>query len=367
MTDSVYSKREDFDYIQTIPDRFNPFNNDTENRQFNQDYRKIVPQISVSGCVIPKEPSSFEKKNIRSRYNKVGYTLIFHTVVSNILAVMLSLIVSVASGNVMGDSGALSMSVGGISYLIANVSTFLLGCHMLNIPITEVFSKPDIKSKDLTKYVTTGWCFQGACSIIVTLLLTLFSYIGVNLMPDTILDNIDYTSIPMCVSTILYTCIIAPITEEMVFRGVVLRGLSTVSQRFGIVASAVLFGLLHGNVSQFIVATVLGILLGMVATKYNSILPTIVIHFFMNLAPTVLEMIPYSNDVVSACVQNGFYILMIIVGVVMLIINIRTKLFKLPTQNTHQRTRTLPLFLTSIGILIVIAMYIATFIMALMV
>lgn len=51
-----------------------------------------------------------------------------------------------------------------------------------------------------------------------------------------------------------YTCIIAPITEELVFRGFCLKNLSRFNQRFGILASAFLFGLVHQNIIQFILA-----------------------------------------------------------------------------------------------------------------
>ena len=40
----------------------NAFDNPTENPDYNDDYGKIVPQISIEGCKIPHLPSKAEKK-----------------------------------------------------------------------------------------------------------------------------------------------------------------------------------------------------------------------------------------------------------------------------------------------------------------
>jgi hypothetical protein len=54
--------------------------------------------------------------------------------------------------------------------------------------------------------------------------------------------------------------IVAPLTEEFLFRGLILRGfLSRYSVVVSVLVSALLFGLLHGNPWQFFSATILGI------------------------------------------------------------------------------------------------------------
>lgn len=180
----------------------------------------------------------------------------------------------------------------------------------------------------------------------------------INLIPDNSLTNINSSSTTYCIATFLYTCIIAPITEEMIFRGVILRGFSIVSQRFGIFMSALLFGLLHGNVLQFITTFTVGIYLGFVATKYNSILPTIVMHFFINLIPTLSTIFLSGNEFISSIVLNGFYIVMIIIGIVLICLGIKKQSNRLPLQNRSQKKRTLPIALSSLGVLTILTLYI---------
>jgi membrane protease YdiL (CAAX protease family) len=83
-------------------------------------------------------------------------------------------------------------------------------------------------------------------------------------------------------SMFLYVALGAPISEELLFRGVVLRGLAPYGKRFSIFASAMLFGLFHGNLTQAPFAFLVGVVLGYVALEYN-ILWAMVLHMFNNL------------------------------------------------------------------------------------
>lgn len=82
---------------------------------------------------------------------------------------------------------------------------------------------------------------------------------------------------------ILSTAIIAPIIEEILFRGILLRGfLKHYSVRKSIILSALLFGLAHMNPWQFVSAFAAGIILGWWYVKTNSITTTIFGHALNN-------------------------------------------------------------------------------------
>lgn len=82
-------------------------------------------------------------------------------------------------------------------------------------------------------------------------------------------------------SMFLYVGIIGPITEEIVYRGFILQGLSRFGKWFAIVVSSVLFGLMHGNLLQIPFALVVGLVLGYVAIEY-SIYWSIALHMINN-------------------------------------------------------------------------------------
>lgn len=83
------------------------------------------------------------------------------------------------------------------------------------------------------------------------------------------------------VSLALYTAVAAPVTEELLFRGAVLRSLQPYGKRFAIFCSALLFGLVHQNLTQTPFAFGFGLLAGYVAMEY-SILWSMSLHILNN-------------------------------------------------------------------------------------
>jgi len=81
--------------------------------------------------------------------------------------------------------------------------------------------------------------------------------------------------------SIIFMGLITPLTEEIVFRGVVLNRLKKHGILFGLVASTILFGVYHLNLIQLITASLLGIILAYVSMNY-SIVYSFILHFFNN-------------------------------------------------------------------------------------
>lgn len=95
------------------------------------------------------------------------------------------------------------------------------------------------------------------------------------------------------ISMFLYVAIGAPVSEEILFRGVVLRSLEPMGKKMAIVTSAMLFGLFHGNIMQIPFAFVVGLLLAYVTFEYN-IWWAMLLHMFNNLilSDTLTRFIP---------------------------------------------------------------------------
>jgi hypothetical protein len=83
--------------------------------------------------------------------------------------------------------------------------------------------------------------------------------------------------------------IFAPILEEVIFRGIILKGfLKNYSPTKAIIWSAVLFGLVHMNPWQFMSATGIGLVMGWLYWKTDSIIPGIILHFVNNLSASLI-------------------------------------------------------------------------------
>lgn len=88
---------------------------------------------------------------------------------------------------------------------------------------------------------------------------------------------------------ILSTAIVAPIMEECTFRGFIYTKLQTIEPWFGkhgyiltIVLQGLLFGAFHMNLQQFVYASALGMLLGWMRYRTNSVWPGIFTHIGFN-------------------------------------------------------------------------------------
>ena len=76
--------------------------------------------------------------------------------------------------------------------------------------------------------------------------------------------------------------IVPAFCEEVLFRGVVLSNLMPYGKANAILVSALLFGLMHGNLYQFLYATAAGIVMGCVYVLTESIWCSILLHFINN-------------------------------------------------------------------------------------
>ena len=82
-------------------------------------------------------------------------------------------------------------------------------------------------------------------------------------------------------SMFLYAGFLGPIAEELLFRGLLLRTLESRGKRFAMFATALMFGMFHGNILQSPFAMLVGLVLAYVALEY-SIVWAIVLHIFNN-------------------------------------------------------------------------------------
>lgn len=105
-------------------------------------------------------------------------------------------------------------------------------------------------------------------------------------------------------SMLLYVGLGAPIFEEILFRGILMRSLEPYGKKMAIFVSALLFGFYHGNPVQAPYAALVGMVLGYVAMEHN-IIWAMVLHMFNNLIfadtiPRLLQNLPvnFQNAVV---------------------------------------------------------------------
>jgi len=98
------------------------------------------------------------------------------------------------------------------------------------------------------------------------------------------------------VSMFLYASLFAPVFEEILFRGLILRNIMPYGKKMAVLGSAFLFGIFHGNLLQTPYAFACGLVLGYAAAEY-SLGWAVLLHFLNNfvlgdLLTRLSELIP---------------------------------------------------------------------------
>ncbi|MBI4857297.1 MAG: CPBP family intramembrane metalloprotease [Acetobacterium woodii] len=109
--------------------------------------------------------------------------------------------------------------------------------------------------------------------------------------------------------------ILAPICEELIFRGFVLnKMLIRFSPAKAVIFSSVIFGALH--LTTGISPTIVGVVLCIIYVKYQSIIPGMVIHCIHNLAVVLIKYLASSGvDTTAQMTPADFQPLIILSGV----------------------------------------------------
>ena len=122
--------------------------------------------------------------------------------------------------------------------------------------------------------------------------------------------------------TIIIVNIITPIMEELLFRGFIFDTIKYISNYIvAIIISALLFGLIHGNLVQFIYALIAGIFIGYVRYKFNNLICPIFMHIVMNFSSLI-----FVTDIISVVgIQKQLFICFIFLSIIIIsLIRIRS-------------------------------------------
>lgn len=355
----------------------NPFDNETEFTYYNTDYGDIVPQIRIPGCQIPLMPNKREKSRIRRYQNIVGGFLSGHFLLTNVLAVVLiqvfygltTLVDTAAAGGELpmnyddmlmdyltNSSSMMALNI--LAYGLLNVAVALLGCKATKIPIPNLFRTRNFTAGLAFCYITIALMLQTITGYAAMGLSELFEGVGISLY------EADFSTDPSLKSAVIgaiYSVIVAPITEELLMRGFVLKNLSRFGQRFGIVMSAFLFGIWHENIAQFLLAFAAGCFFGYLTVKHDSLVPSILCHMAVNSFAEIFSICETFGWDFAGAMLNVVYMVFVFIGLVLFIRLLCVERF--PKAMPAQTERGLRITMTSPLMLLVVICHIGAMVL----
>ena len=138
-------------------------------------------------------------------------------------------------------------------------------------------------------------------------------------IPVDLIDSAGLTS-DITIAMLCYSVILAPIGEELIFRGVTMR-LARRALPFWLanIFQALMFGIFHMNWIQGIYAFALGLLLGYVCEKGGSIYYSLLMHILFNFWGTVLEQLlgNFGSTIFTALLMLLIMIVSLTLGLVL--------------------------------------------------
>ena len=350
------------DYSDITPvDLANPFRNPTEEPDYSPDYRAIAPEIALPDSKLSLFPAHQEKATIKRYFALTFLSLLFALLTAMTVYVALQTVASAIIRQVdlrklgelpdnyhyilqqyLNDS-SISYAINLISFLCGNLAAFFIGCKLTDLKPRGFFRLRSLTVPRQICYIFVGLWFQMIAGLIGEQLIKLANSAGYSIyVPDTDMNG----SLMRAAMLALYACIIAPVTEELLMRGLVLKNLSRVSQRLAIILSALIFGLMHENLLQFLFTFPLGILLGYITIRHNSVTPAIIVHIAVNSFGVAISLCERFLSLHTMRIVNISQMLAILlIGSVALLYLIATE--RLPNQTPHQSMRSGVLVMTS--------------------
>ena len=175
----------------------------------------------------------------------------------------------------------------------------------------------DFKFIQYLKFVLMALGAAWLTSLIMGFIMNSLSGIVIFETPD--FSTKDSFIVNICL--IIYAVIVAPISEELIFRGLILGKLKQYGNVFTSIIVSLLFALIHGNLPQSIPTFIVSLFLCWVTLQSNSIIPAISIHMINNAVAQLGDI----NNEVFQLVINVLIVIIIIIAVVLIVKEFRNR------------------------------------------
>ena len=310
-------------------------------------------------------------KILRHRFAKAGWTLLIYYGIMNVMVIMAMFAQGIGGALEAFSAGKLPDPVEitsvvadnawGYLYAAAVGLVILVGWKGLPFLSREIWhSEKRMNPASFCAITCVFVSAQLVFSVLTSVLNALLSPLGVDITASVEAATMQEGSISM----LLYGALIAPVTEEILFRGLVQSTFRPYGKRFAILASAFLFGMFHGNLVQTPYALTVGLVLGYVAEEY-SLGWCVVLHMFNNLVlgyllPELAGMLPGNA---GELLQGGILLAVSVAALGVIIANIQT--IRDYREENRMDGRCLTCFFTNAGTIVFILVFAANMVMML--
>jgi membrane protease YdiL (CAAX protease family) len=239
------------------------------------------------------------KKACESIGKAICYFIVFF-IGQLIVSVVAVAIVSFQEGVKAGMSNGGELDVGALTnqiseWLMKNAMFVTLFSSLFTLAFVFIFFA--IRKKNTFKEVSLNKVPISAIPLVVILAFSFqfIASIGLDFLPipqemmESFENNVLIVTGKMDFLSVVIMVLFVPITEEIIFRGLIFtrlkRGLPFIA---AVIIQAVLFGILHMGIFWIIQAFIIGVLFALLFEKFESLWASVIAHIGLNLSAVIL-------------------------------------------------------------------------------
>ncbi|MEG1886796.1 MAG: type II CAAX endopeptidase family protein [Oscillospiraceae bacterium] len=272
------------------------------------------------------ENSLARKSFVKGIGNKIGITLIVFTIASLVFGSVLGVVLTIG-GALMGnelmlvtDNNIIIAASSVISVILMTIP-FIILTKSSNISLSSAVSLKKVSYGLLFALVAIAFGFNAIGNIATNLFASAMGAVGITpVAPPFDLSN----DLMGFLLSIVCIGVFPALVEEFAFRGVIL---SILKKRFSptssIIISAVVFGLVHGNLVQIPFALLMGLAFGYITVYSGSLWPAIIAHFLNNTMSCVMDYATRGATPLTTMIISSVYMIvsiaLLIIGVILLL------------------------------------------------
>ena len=249
-------------------------------------------------------------------FSKIGFNYLIYIISSLIITIIIANIIAATKPEIINNIN--------ISTVISAICNYILPLPILIHLMNKIKStRPEIHKiniKTFLKYLCITITLMWIGNLTGTIITTILGGAIQSDISNPIQNLINSTDIWL---NLLLISIIGPIFEEFFFIKLLIDRTIVYGAKVSIILSAVIFGLVHGNLNQFFYSALIGGFLGYVYIKTGRITYTIALHMIINLIGSVVSLsLNNSISSLSTGTINPIALIFVISYFTMLIISL---------------------------------------------
>ena len=262
------------------------------------------------------------KKSIRRVALATGLAMLCLSAISYIYSfsyIIISIIISIvsnASAMSILDNPALIQVLQIVLSSSMFIIPFSLAVKCLGQRVDQTIHFEKAKKGTAIPFFFIGVGFCAFSNIAMSYATSIFEHFGVDYTVDT--GDAPQGVFGFLLSFIA-TAIVPALAEEFACRGVIIGLLKKYGSAFAIICSSVVFGIMHGNFDQIPFAILVGLILGYIYVKTESIWISMAVHFVNNAISVIFT---YLNGIVSSNMQNLLYVVYLIFAMLLAVVGV---------------------------------------------